>query len=118
MFKHKHTIIGINVEACLQYLRDQLNKDPEWASQNLEVIAQLCHSQWAGWMEYLFSKSTHNIDGSITIPPELVARWRRQTAASYEELPENEKQSDRVEARKFFRLFGLIEGQTQEKEQK
>jgi len=66
-----------------------------------EKFAILAHSQWAGWMKYLFGKSKKNSDGSVTIPKELVDRWERQMESSYENLSEPEKDSDRTEAKKF-----------------
>ena len=65
-----------------------------------EALAAYAHEAWSGWMEYLFSKSTTNADGSITIPPDLVARWLRQIGTAYIDLPEAEKDSDRIEADK------------------
>jgi hypothetical protein len=70
-----------------------------------EQLAELAHAQWAGWMVYLFSKSAHNPDGSITIPPDLAMRWKRQADTSYTDLPENEKESDREEADRYLELI-------------
>ncbi len=63
-----------------------------------ESLAAHAHDMWSGWMKYLFSKSTLNLDGSFTIPPWAVSRWTRQMNTSYSELPEEEKESDRKEA--------------------
>lgn len=64
-----------------------------------EALAAYAHDEaWSGWMEYLFSKSAQNPDGSVTIPGGLVARWKRQMTTAYADLPENEKDSDRKEA--------------------
>lgn len=46
-------------------------------------------------MVYLFTKGTFNADGSFTIKPEFVARWQRQMQTQYNDLPEDEKESDR-----------------------
>ncbi len=70
-----------------------------------ERIADLCHSQWAGWMSYLFSKGTFNSDGSWTMPPEFVQRWKRQLKTPYENLSQPEKDSDRKEADKFLKIL-------------
>jgi len=70
-----------------------------------EQLAAYAHEAWAGWMRYLFSLCTHNKDGSVTIPKEQVERWIRQMGTAYEGLPEDEKQSDRVEALKIMRIF-------------
>jgi hypothetical protein len=72
-----------------------------------EQIARYAHESWSGWLEYLFSKSTSNADGTVTIPADLVARWRRQMKTDYAKLPESEKESDRAEAAKIFvAVFG------------
>ncbi len=70
-----------------------------------EKVAELCHSQWAGWIGYMFSKGTLHNDGSLTLPSEFVKRWTRQQNTSYDDLSENEKISDRIEANKFIELF-------------
>lgn len=64
----------------------------------VEPLADYAHSAWSNWMTYLFSKSTQNEDGSVTIPRELVERWTRQATTLYPGLPEGEKESDRKEA--------------------
>ena len=77
-----------------------------------EKVAELCHSQWADWMDYLFEKSipykpgeVQNYEGSLIIPKWAVDRWKRQTNTPYTELSEDEKESDRKEADKFIALF-------------
>ncbi len=70
-----------------------------------EKVSELCHTQWAGWIEYMFSKGTLHKDGSLTLLPEFVERWTRQMNTSYDNLSENEKASDRIEADKFINLF-------------
>jgi hypothetical protein len=71
----------------------------------LEKLAELAHIQWSGWMEYLFSKCTFNEDGTATIPKWAVDRWKRQIATDYKDLPEEEKESDRNEARRVMELL-------------
>ena len=61
----------------------------------VEVMASLVHDIWARWIDYLFSKSEMNEDGSCTIPASLVDRWQRQKETFYEDLPEEERYSDR-----------------------
>ena len=62
------------------------------------ALANYAHNTWSNWMKYLFSQSKQNEDGSITIPKELVQRWKRQINTSYVNLPENEQKSDLDEA--------------------
>lgn len=73
-----------------------------------EDLAKLAHDQWSGWMKYLFSKGTFSDDGTFTIPKELVDRWVRQMHASYHELSEQERDSDRKEADKFLEVFEQV----------
>lgn len=70
-----------------------------------EKLAQLAHSQWSGWMEYLFSKGTFNDDGTWTMPAWAVERWKRQMITPYADLPEPEQESDRKEADKFLEVI-------------
>ena len=71
----------------------------------LEQLADREHIRWSGWMEYLFSKSTLNEDGTVTIPKWAVDRWKRQCDTHYKDLTEEEKESDREEARKSLRVI-------------
>jgi hypothetical protein len=75
-----------------------------------EQLAALAHEQWSGWMLYLFQKSDDGPNGSVVIPAELVSRWLRQMTATYAELPENEKDSDRDEADKMLAIIGVLDG--------
>lgn len=70
-----------------------------------EQLAAYAHEAWAGWMIYLFSKSTANPDGTVTIPAWAVKRWFRQMMTRYAALPEEEKASDRDEAEKILKIL-------------
>lgn len=65
-----------------------------------EILASYAHKTWSHWMSHLFSKCEHHIDGTVTIPQALVIRWKRQMATAYDNLSEDEKQSDLVQADK------------------
>ncbi len=77
--------------------------------ENKELIEQLSaaeHASWSRWMKYVFdvcdAYSIIDTDGfdrnkGVLIPPELVERWQRQIDTPYDELSEQEKQSDRDE---------------------
>ena len=66
-----------------------------------EQVAEIQHDKiWAHWTKYQFSKCVQNEDGSLTIPADLVDRWRRQAETPYSELTEEEKESDRHQADK------------------
>lgn len=70
-----------------------------------EQLSELVHSQWSGWMEYLFSKCECKEDGTVVIPKWAVERWKRQLITPYEYLNESEKDSDRNETNKFICVF-------------
>jgi len=74
-----------------------------------EKLAELAHEQWSGWMYYIFSKSTRNPDGSMTVPAALVAHWDRQRQTCYVDLPEPEKGSDRREADRMIAVLEEVE---------
>lgn len=65
-----------------------------------ESLADIQHEIWAHWMNYQFSKCIENEDGSLTIPANLVVRWRGQADTFYDQLTELEKDSDREQADK------------------
>lgn len=75
-----------------------------------EKLAEYAHNSWSGWMKYLFSKSIKNEDGTVTIPSWAVERWTRQSNTTYNNLPENEKESDRQEADKITSVVSEIAG--------
>ncbi len=66
----------------------------------IELLADFEHDRWSRWQKYLFSKCIVNSDGTLTMPKELVDRWTRQMNTNYKNLPEEEKNSDRREARR------------------
>lgn len=70
-----------------------------------EAFAKYAHDAWSGWMRYLFSKSQFNSDGTVTIPAWAVERWTRQSGTHYENLPEDEKNSDRAEADSIIKII-------------
>lgn len=62
-------------------------------------------SSGLGWMKYLFMKGTYNEDGTWTMPKWAVERWTRQMNTPFQDLPEEEKDTDREEADKFLAIF-------------
>lgn len=69
------------------------------------LLANLAHSQWSGWMSYLFDKSILNEDGTVTMPKWAVERWKRQIETQYDDLSEAEKENDLTEADKVLSLI-------------
>jgi hypothetical protein len=66
----------------------------------LEKLADCQHEIWSHWMKYLFSVSTENEDGSVTLPAEKVNRWQRQMNTKYANLSPKEQRSDLEQAMK------------------
>lgn len=71
----------------------------------VEAGADVAHEQWSGWMKYVFSVCKKNPDGTATIPKWAVDGWTRQINTPYRDLSEKEKESDRIEARKYLKFM-------------
>lgn len=69
-----------------------------------EELASYAHNAWSGWMQWMLSCSPSS-EGELTVPKKLVERWTRQMKTSYEDLSEEEKESDRVEADKILTII-------------
>ncbi len=87
------TTVGDQIQALAPDLREQL--------------AELCHSQWSGWMRHLFCRAVV-VDGYATILVEDVQRWQRQMMSSYDQLTEAEKDSDRAEADRILEILKAV----------
>ena len=66
----------------------------------LEKLAALEHERWAGWMRYLFSFCEFWLSPETPEVRRALIRWLRQAATKYNHMPPDERESDRVEARK------------------
>ena len=66
----------------------------EPSNKEVERIAAVQHEIWSHWMRFLFGECV------VIAPAELERRWRRQMNTPYAELTEEEKESDREQARK------------------
>lgn len=64
----------------------------------IEKLAALEHKQWAHWTRYMLDNLTE----------ENIARWRRQIDTDYQDLPEQEKASDREWARKTVEVVEVL----------
>lgn len=74
-----------------------------------EKLAALSHSQWSGWMKYLFSRGQTTGNGDLFVLPKYWwTRWLRQTDTPYADLSESEKESDRKEADRVLDLIQPI----------
>lgn len=74
-------------------------------SSNQDALAKYAHDAWIGWIRYLFEKSVHNDDGTITIPSWAVSRWNLQMNTPYQDLPDEMKESDLKEADEMLKII-------------
>lgn len=92
----------------------------EKLNEFIEKGADLEHERWVKWQAYMFSKCfDHTVislnattkqyedipTGNLVIPRELVNRWMAQIDTPYSKLSEKEKESDRIEVRKYLPLI-------------
>lgn len=63
-----------------------------------EALAAYAHEAWSKWMKHIFLKGYTVYGGAHAIPAQLKSRWWRQSRTPYQDLPEEEKESDRKEA--------------------
>ena len=57
------------------------------------------------WQRYVHVKGERRPDGSVVLPAELVARWERLINTPYEELTNEEKDSDREQVQKYLPIL-------------
>lgn len=67
----------------------------------IDELAAIEHERWSHWQRYVHEEGNREEDGSVTIPAELVKRWEVQINKSYDELSEDEKESDREQVRQY-----------------
>ena len=87
---------------------DEVDLSAATCSALREQLSAIAHEQWSGWMEYLFSKCVNPVEpdtGTVVIPKWAVDRWTRQMKTPYSQLPEDEKESDRMEADRAIEVF-------------
>ncbi len=90
-------------------MMDKTECAPEKKTNIREQLADYAHEAWSGWMKYMFEKMTINDDGTATMPKWAVDRWTFQMNKTYNELPEDMKESDRQEAD---RMVAIVQEKT------
>lgn len=67
-------------------------------SELIEKLAKLEHEQWVHWVKYMAENFTK----------ENMERWERQIKTPYEKLSEEEKEKDRMWAKKVLVALGVL----------
>ena len=110
---------SIDDDAPLQEERRELGED-----EIIDKLADYSHRAWSEWMKYMFSKGkfeAHEYHKNIIelcyiMPADLRFRWERQMRTEYADLPEEEKATDRHEARKILEVYRPAPAQGEEKD--
>jgi len=80
-----------------------------------EKLADIEHQRWADWQKYMNSLCIKNKDGSLTIPKDKVEHWQRQIDTDYKDLTEKEKDSDREQVMRYWKLIESFENKKEKK---
>ena len=76
----------------------------KFADRVVEHMAAQAHKSWTGWVGWMFLKMDEVHPNGETFKQ----RWDRQMKTPYAELSEQEKESDRDEAREWLAQYGSI----------
>jgi hypothetical protein len=75
----------------------------------LDELAAIEHERWAHWQSYLHEQGTPLPDGSLVLPANLIARWKRQLSSPYASLSDDERESDREQVLRYLPvLLGIL----------
>lgn len=78
------------------------------SEQVLEKLAAVQHEIWCHWMDHLFRNGVFDVNTPeyrFILPKKVINRWQRQMGTAYADLSENEKESDREQARKVMEVI-------------
>jgi hypothetical protein len=70
-----------------------------YSDDTIERVAEAVHIAWADWVIWMFEKWNETHSSGETFQE----RWARQARTPYASLNEAEKESDRIEARRYLR---------------
>lgn len=112
-FAFDSLIISLDCKTCEMVYEEEI-AEPEYQhglqvwreSVEIEAIAAQCHEQWAGWTTHLLGKMSIS-NGQCVLGNVWLERWTRQVQTLYADLTEEEKESDRREARKIVAAIEL-----------
>ena len=82
-----------------------MKRTDEVLNKLVETLAAIEHQRWSHWQRYMHNKGRRLSDGSLVLPPELVAHWDRQIDTPYDSLSDTEKESDREQVRRYLPII-------------
>lgn len=99
---------GVCSRITSNFDRIEVDGETVWTAKDdlREKLASLMHDVWSHWMKYQFTQCVpDDHPGDLCIPKKKVERWKRQMETPYDELTEEEKNSDRDQADKVLELL-------------
>ncbi|MFT9113838.1 MAG: hypothetical protein ABF443_06970 [Acetobacter malorum] len=76
--------------------------------EGIDTLAAVEHQRWAHWQRYMHNQGIKLEDGALLLPADLVKRWERQMDTPFEELSEDEKDSDRDQVRQYISVIACL----------
>ncbi|WP_080716269.1 hypothetical protein [Xanthomonas arboricola] len=76
----------------------------------LEALAAIEHERWAHWQQFMHDQGKRLPDGSLVLPPELIAKWDRLIDTPYVQLTSEEQESDRDQVRRYLPVIDRVYG--------
>ncbi|TAL83905.1 MAG: hypothetical protein EPN75_00445 [Beijerinckiaceae bacterium] len=71
----------------------------------VDRLAAIEHERWSHWQRYMHGKATRQEDGALLIPADIVARWEKQIATAYADLPPDEQESDKEQVERYLPII-------------
>lgn len=90
------------------YHLDAMKKTPHLQGSEEEMIEKLAaieHERWADWQKYCHSKGILDEFGNLKFMSGYIKNWERQINTHYNNLTEEEKQSDRDQVMRYWPLI-------------
>lgn len=72
----------------------------------LEKLSEVAHDVWSSWVNNLLNKYL-DVNGNIHIPIEKVNKWKSLVNTKYNDLSNEMKELDRIEARKYLEIINI-----------
>lgn len=67
----------------------------------LQQLSAVEHERWSHWQKYMHSMGQRQVDGSLTLPAEMVRQWDKQFYTAYADLSPAEQVSDQEQVQRY-----------------